>query len=126
MDSKQIDAAARAVQKGDRVSLADIDANIAEVHFMNLENALFKTGAIKGPLGTHPSAVYTYCIIVMKNGYVVDGYSAAADPANYDAKIGQQFAYDQAIKKIWPLLGFQLRDKLYERSQFGTGSPETA
>jgi hypothetical protein len=54
----------------------------------------------------------TFCVLVLKNGYTVTGESACASPENFNAEIGRSVARANALDKIWPLLGFRLRDKL--------------
>ena len=58
--------------------------------------------------------VLTIAIVTMENGYQVTGQSACADPANFDPKLGQKIAFDDAIKKVWPLEGYLLRQRLHE------------
>jgi hypothetical protein len=55
----------------------------------------------------------TICVLVLENGYTVLGQSACADPANYKRDIGERIARGDAVNKIWPLLGYQLRDQLF-------------
>ena len=54
----------------------------------------------------------TVCCLTLKNGFTVTGESACALPENFDAEIGQKIAKAKARDKIWPLLGFRLRDQL--------------
>lgn len=54
----------------------------------------------------------TICALTLKNGFMVTGESAAASPKNFDATIGQAIARSNAREKIWPLLGFRLKDQL--------------
>ena len=54
----------------------------------------------------------TVCVLTMRNGFTVTGESACASPENFNAEIGQAFAKAKAREKIWPLLGFRLRDQL--------------
>ena len=54
----------------------------------------------------------TFCVLVLQNGFTVTGESACASPENFDAEIGRRIARENAVQKIWPLLGFRLRDKL--------------
>lgn len=58
------------------------------------------------------SGVLTICVLTLKNGFMVTGESACASPANYDATIGQAIARSNAREKLWPLLGFRLKDQL--------------
>lgn len=54
----------------------------------------------------------TVCCLTLKNGFTVTGESACASPENYDSEIGESVAFGNARAKIWPLLGFRLRDEL--------------
>lgn len=54
----------------------------------------------------------TVCCLVLKNGFTVTGESACADPANFRIEIGRRIARENAKAKIWPLLGFRLKDQL--------------
>jgi len=57
------------------------------------------------------------CILMMKNGFIVIGKSAPASAANYDAELGRKFAYEDAIRQLWPLMGFALRDRLQRQTE---------
>lgn len=61
----------------------------------------------------HEGSQLTICIITMLNGYTVTGQSACADPKMFDREVGEKFAFADAEKKIWPLLGYVLKEKLY-------------
>ena len=63
-----------------------------------------------------PGTTATICSLILVNGYVVNGESAAASQANFNEAIGKEIAYNNARDKIWPLLGYQLRDRLYQES----------
>ena len=54
----------------------------------------------------------TFCVLVLRNGFTVTGESACASPENFDAEIGRKVARQNAIEKIWPLVGYELRTKL--------------
>lgn len=57
----------------------------------------------------------TVCCLTLKNGFTVTGESACASPENFNEEIGQRIAKSNARDKIWPLLGFRLRDELAAR-----------
>ncbi len=61
-----------------------------------------------------PLSLLTFCVLVMHNGFTVTGESACASPENFDAEIGKKVARENAVNKIWPLLGYELKQKLYE------------
>jgi len=54
----------------------------------------------------------TVCCLTLQNGFTVTGESACASPENFNVEIGQKIARSNAREKIWPLLGFRLRDQL--------------
>lgn len=59
-----------------------------------------------------PGSCLTVCALTLRNGFTVTGESACASPENFDAEIGQRVARANAREKLWPLLGFRLRDEL--------------
>ena len=98
-----------------RITPDDIEANIASEHY-------FTAG--QGVNGAHGPVVYdqamnllTFCVLVLKNGFTVTGESACASPENFDADIGRKIARQNAVAKIWPLLGFSLKQKLHEAAK---------
>jgi len=54
----------------------------------------------------------TFCVLTLGNGFTVTGESACASPENFDAEIGRKIARANAVQKIWPLMGYELRSKL--------------
>ena len=91
-----------------RVTPQDIEDSIAcEVSFV--------VGNVLKDCPVHASLkLLTFCIITLKNGFTVTGESACASPENFNAEIGQKIARENAKQKIWPLLGFQLKQRLYD------------
>ena len=59
-----------------------------------------------------PGSCLMVCALTLQNGFTVTGESACASPENFNAEIGQKIARSNAREKIWPLLGFRLRDEL--------------
>ncbi|PTW61431.1 N4 Gp49/Sf6 Gp66 family protein [Breoghania corrubedonensis] len=59
-----------------------------------------------------PGSCLTVCALTLRNGFTVTGESACASAANFDAEIGRTIARTNAREKLWPLLGFRLRDQL--------------
>jgi hypothetical protein len=54
----------------------------------------------------------TLCIITTDNGYIVVGKSTPADPDNYDEDLGKKFAKEDAIRQLWPLEAYLLREQM--------------
>lgn len=61
-----------------------------------------------------PDGKSTICILSLVNGYTVKGMSACVDAANFDIDTGRKYAYEDAIRQIWPLEGYLLAQRLYE------------
>lgn len=61
----------------------------------------------------------TVCVLTLRNGFVVTGESACADPAIYDQEIGERFAYKNAFDKLWMLEGYVLKNELHLLNQCG-------
>ncbi len=43
----------------------------------------------------------TVCVLTLRNGFTVTGESACINKADFNADIGQQVAYNNAVDKIW-------------------------
>lgn len=93
-----------------RITPQDIEDNIdSEVSFV-VGKLIEK---IEGSEHIHPSLnLLTICVITLANGFVVTGESACASPENFDEEVGHKIARANAINKIWPLMGYELRSKL--------------
>lgn len=103
------DAASAAVARAPRVSLADIEAAVLGRHFRTAEELITDDPGIAA---YHALNTVTICMLVMRNGFVVIGKAAPASRENYDAELGRQFAYEDAVRQLWPLLGYALRERL--------------
>ncbi len=103
-----------------RVTPADIEAEIASEHYFTAEQGYQAAMKAKFPdlaevgNGFPNSALglLTFCVLTLRNGFTVTGESACASPENFDAEIGRKIARANAVNKVWPLMGFRLRDKL--------------
>jgi hypothetical protein len=95
-----------------RVTPADIEANIAhEYYFTALEGCSGRPIHIDA---MQPLGLLTICVLVLRNGFTVTGESACASPENFDAEVGRKVARDNAVNKVWPLMGYQLKQSLHE------------
>ena len=106
-----------------RVTPEDIEANIAgEVYFTAADG--YRSSPCYDPNGhAHeplpapaPLELLTFCVLVLRNGFTVTGESACASPENFDAELGRKIARLNAVSKVWPLLGFLLKEKLHGQS----------
>ena len=106
-----------------RITPADIEANISSTHYFTAKDGvigdLFTAGLIDEPDGHALPAslpLLTFCVLTLRNGFTVTGESACASPENFDAEIGRKIARENAVQKIWPLMGYQLRTTLAMRN----------
>lgn len=108
-----------------RITPPDVEANIVSEHYFTADQGAL--GARVDPLLRRGEAVtladvpategkalelLTFCVLVLRNGFTVTGESACASPENFDAEIGRKVARQNAIGKVWPLMGYELRSKL--------------
>jgi hypothetical protein len=90
-----------------RVSLADIENNIQSIHYLNAGEAVLPESST-----AHSLDLLTLCFVTTRNGFVIVGKSAPASPENFDKAKGETFAYEDAIRQLWPLMGYALRETL--------------
>lgn len=111
---------AAGADKAPRVTPADIEANIVgEVYFTAADG--YRSSPCYDPNGhAHeplpapaPLELLTFCVLVLRNGFTVTGESACASPENFNIEIGRKIARENAVAKIWPLMGYALRQHLH-------------
>lgn len=101
-----------------RVTPGDIEANIAHEHYFTAGDG------VRGAEGENfkpyrkELTLLTFCVLVLQNGFTVTGESACASPENFDAEIGRKVARQNAVQKIWPLMGYELKQELHRREVF--------
>ena len=93
-----------------RVTPADIEANIASEHYFTASQGVIGSG--QQMTFDSPLLLLTFCVLVLRNGFTVTGESACASPENFDAEIGRKIAKANAVQKIWPLMGYALKERL--------------
>lgn len=104
-----------------RVTPSDIEANIRHIVYFTAAQGL--NGAVRaGESDDFADPVpalglLTFCVLVLRNGFTVTGESACASPENFDAEIGRKIARQNAVQKIWPLMGYALKQRLHDDSQ---------
>ena len=100
-----------------RVTPADLEANIASEHYFTAGQGV--TGEVSSRDEQPYQLCYdssldllTFCVLVLKNGFTVTGESACASPENFDAELGRKIARQNAVNKVWPLMGYELKCRL--------------
>lgn len=59
-----------------------------------------------------PGSTLTICVLTLVNGYELVGHSACASPENYNKEIGEKLAKERAVRQIWELEGYVLKNQL--------------
>lgn len=117
-----------------RITPADIEANIASEHYFTAADGVAGYHPATPCLITAASGealaewdkqrayvdanvpqslrLLTFCVLVLRNGFTVTGESACASPENFDPEIGRKIARANAVQKVWPLMGYELRTEL--------------
>lgn len=118
-----------------RVTPLDIEANIIQERYFTAADGLAgcelsaRLAVATAPLTVNPPCdgqkltidrdplrLLTFCVLVLRNGFTVTGESACASPANFNAEIGRKIARDNAVQKVWPLMGYALKQQLHAES----------
>lgn len=99
-----------------RITTADIDANIASEHFFTAAEGEYGKLKQSGDALPDSLSLLTFCVLTLRNGFTVTGESACASPENFDAEIGREIARKNAIDKVWPLMGYMLKQRLHDES----------
>lgn len=98
-----------------RVTLGGMKGRIREEHYLVAGDAL-PDSAIGAD---SPLNVLTLCFLVLDNGWTLLGKSAPASADNFDPDKGKLFAYEDALRQLWPLEGYLLRDRLAAEQETG-------
>jgi hypothetical protein len=105
-----------------RITLAELEANIISEYYFTGADGVNGARAIQRnhqsdldstdlPDGLRTT---TFCVIVLRNGMTVTGVSGCISPENFDVEVGCTRARQRAVDSIWPLMGYELKQRLYE------------
>jgi len=123
MSDIEQDIKAAGADKAPRVTPDDLNANIVSEHYFTAADG--RTGAMQaetyvarekptaGDADLQPLSLLTFCVLVLRNGFTVTGESACASPENFNAELGRKIARDNAVQKVWPLMGYALKESLF-------------
>lgn len=103
-----------------RVTPNDLNYNIVDVLYFTAREASIglDTSHDDRPLiATQAHRLLTFCVLTLKNGFTVTGESACASPDNFDAEVGRKIALENAKQKVWPLMGYALKEQLFQAIQ---------
>ena len=80
------------------------DVNAIKVVTPDMLNAY----VVKEQFHVFEGTTLTVCLLTLKNGFTVLGKSACADPTKFDKDVGEMYARQDALRQIWPLMGYAL------------------
>ena len=112
-----------------RITPDAIEANISAEFYFTADDGIVGSAAQNG--GYEPPycirnddgeagermEMLTFCVLMLKNGFTVTGESACVSVENFDDEIGRKIARQNAVAKIWPLMGYELKQKLFEKQE---------
>ena len=112
-----------------RVTPSNIEANINSEHYftaahgvegamarMELHQRHAEVDTAAGHMSVHVNlGLLTFCVLGLRNGFTVTGESACASQENFNAEIGRRIARENAVDKIWPLMGYELKSSIANR-----------
>lgn len=62
--------------------------------------------------------VLRWAVLTTRNGFSVAGKpSCSASKENDNAEIGEKLAISNAVDELWPLMGYALKERLYQATQ---------
>lgn len=100
-----------------RVTPADLAANIVSAHYFKASDGAKSGGDVIAERCPAALDLLTFCVLILKNGFTVTGESVCASPENFDAEIGRKIALENAMQKVWPLMGYALKQSLFEKAR---------
>lgn len=100
---------------GERVTLEALEAAIVGEHYFTAAEGARGGDHTQGlGYGYVPESLglLTICVLSLWNGFTVLGQSACADPKNFDKGLGRRLARQDAVNKMWPLMGYELKSRM--------------
>lgn len=91
--------------EGPRITSELIENSIVEEYFFTLNE-------VTGNDSSHPFSRVTLCVLRLDNDFTIIGKSACISPENFNYELGCEYARKDAVRQIWPLMGFALAEKL--------------
>lgn len=118
MNQTPLPVDAFAHQTAPRITPADLENNIKSEHFFTAANG------VAGNIETDCSMaqfdnlkLLTFCVLVLQNDFKITGESSCVSPANFDAEKGRAAARENAVEKMWSLMGYALKEQIHQNAQ---------
>ena len=105
---------------GPRIKPAHVQSVIVSEHYfsaMHGEIGRDVCEQVGACLPTNPVlSLITICVLVLRNDYTVVGLATCESFQNFDPEIGRRIARQDAVSKIWPLLGYEFKNRMAGRN----------
>lgn len=60
----------------------------------------------------------TVAVITLPSNFKVTGEASCVDASNFDKELGEKYALENAVEKLWELEGYLLAERLYHRAEW--------
>lgn len=60
----------------------------------------------------------TVAVITLPSNFKVTGEASCVDANNFDKALGEKYALENAVKKLWELEGYLLAERLHSRAEW--------
>ena len=104
------------------ITSKDVKASIESIHYFTAGDAIQYPESIShcegGGFYLDNLQHLTFCVIRLHNGYIVTGQSICMNAEVFDAEKGRIYAREDAMKKVYPLLAFLVKQDEYEDELF--------
>jgi hypothetical protein len=102
------------------ITIEAVEANIASEHYFTLADGVCGAAwrTVSDARSQEPPErlkTHTVCVLILKNGFTVTGESACIDPATFNDAVGRKIARDNALERVWPLMGYALMEASNDR-----------
>lgn len=106
---------AKGNQPGPRVTHDDVENNIVDERFFTANQGVAEADHLDANDPDIPERLrlMTICVLTLRNGFTVLGTSTCVSAENFNAEAGRNFARDDALGQVYPLMGYALRELLH-------------
>lgn len=60
----------------------------------------------------------TVAVITLPSNFKVTGEASCVDANNFDKELGEKYALENAVEKLWELEGYLLAERLHRRAEW--------
>lgn len=115
----------KAVRCSFGVTTDEVEAQVIYIEYFTARDGV--AGSYQGA-GVQPEidpdfARFTFCIVRLRNGFIVTGQAVLMHTGEADMTLGRHVARADALAKVREILGFQLREKVDRNERNMPGLP---